>query len=197
MKHNFYKILFISLFIPTVSYSQSGGSAKFFMLEFNSLFGWGGAKTATDATTPSIGTFNLGIGLGVNIKKVTLGLSYDYRMLTQFSDVDATVGNRRGTFISPTSLLFRINFEKIKIGILLINNGTYNLMNITANGKKVVYTNPSGFRFDFIFRKMNKFTPVIFFESVTFSGMNLDGIPSALTSNLIYSSYGAGLKYDF
>lgn len=180
-----------------VAFSQSGEKSKRFLFEFNTLFGWGSSQMASDATVPSIGSFDLGIGAGVNIKKITLGISYDYRILTQFSDVDATVGNRRGTFVSPSSLLFRLNFEKIKFGFLLINNGTYELTNITATGKKVVYTDPSGFRFDLIFKKMSKITPIIFFESVNFSGMQLDGVKATLSGNLNYTNFGAGVKYAF
>lgn len=161
------------------------------------MFGWGSAQRAGDAAVPSIGTFDLGIGLGINIKKITVGISYDYRSLTQHSDINSSVGNRRGNFTSPTSLLFRVNFEKIRMGFLLINNGSYELKNLDVNNKKITYTKPSGFRFDLIFRKMKKITPFLFFESVSFSGMQLDGIDSALSSNLNYSNNGVGIKYEF
>ena len=197
MAFSVFKIIMLILIFPMMAFSQSSGSSKRFLFEINSLFGYGSAKTASDLTAPVIGAFNLGVALGINIKKITLGLSYDYRVLTQYSEVDVTVGNRRGTFISPTSLLLRINFEKIKFGFLIIGNGTYDLTNITANGKKLIYTNPSGFRFDLIFKKFSKLTPLIFYESVSFSGMQLDGVPSAPSSNLNYSSIGGGIKYDF
>lgn len=197
MKFGIIRIIFIVLCLPVTSFSQTGSKSKRFLIEFNTLIGWGGSQIAGDANVPSVGTFGLGIGLGVNVKKFTLGLSYDYRILTQFSDVDATVGNRRGAIVSPTSLLLRINFEKIKFGLLLISNGAYELTNITSSGKKVVYTDPSGMRFDIIFKKMARFTPLLFLETISFSGMQLDGVKSALSSPLNYSNFGAGLKYDF
>ncbi len=192
-----YKIFFLTLFIPIIGLAQAGAKSKRFLIEVNSMFGWGSAQRAGDAAVPSIGTFDLGIGLGINIKKITVGISYDYRILTQHSDVNSSVGNRRGNFTSPTSLLFRVNFEKIRMGFLLINNGSYELTNLDVNGKKIIYTKPSGFRFDLIFRQMKKITPFLFFESVSFSGMQLDGIDSALSSNLSYSNNGVGIKYEF
>lgn len=197
MKLDFMKSVLILLFVPVLAYSQTGSKARRFALEFNALFGWGNSQTATDAKVPSIGSFDLGVGLGINIKKITLGMSYDYRTLTQYSDVDSTVGNRRGTFITPASLFVRLNFEKVKFSLMLINSGTYQLTNIAATGQKVAYTEPSGFRFDVIFKKMKKLTPLIFYESASFSGMTLDGAKAALASNLNYSSFGAGIKYEF
>ena len=185
------------ILIPTLAFSQSGGKSKFLMFEINSQFGWGHSQIAGDASVPTIGSFNLGIGLGLNIKKITLGLSSDYRILTQYSTVDPTVGNRRGDFVTPISLLFRINFEKIKFGFLFINNGSYTLTNKTADAKKLVYINPSGFRFELIFKKIPKVTPSLFFESVDFSAKKLDGINSDLNTKLNYSNYGVGFKYDF
>ncbi|MEK6627281.1 MAG: hypothetical protein AABY53_01540 [Bdellovibrionota bacterium] len=190
-------VLVLIFTFPMMAFSQAGGKSRRFLFEINSMFGYGSAKIATDAAAPTIGSFNLGVGLGINIKKFTIGLGADYRILTQHSDVDPTVGNRRGTFISPTSLLIRINFEKIKFGLLLISNGSYDLTNITANGKKLKYTNPNGFRFDLIFKKFAKLTPLVFYESVNFSGSQLDGVPSVVSSNLNYSNFGAGIKYDF
>lgn len=195
MKFIIYNFIII-LFIPAICFSQSSGGNKRFMFEVSTLFGWGRSQIAGDAQVPSIGTFDLGVGLGINIKKFTIGVGYDYRILTQYSDVDPTVGNRRGYFATP-SILLRVNFEKIKIGIILITDGIYDLTNITANGKKVAYTKPSGYRFELNFKKIKKITPMIYSESFSFSGMQLDGVNSALSSNLVYSNFGAGLKYEF
>lgn len=191
------RIIFLFALFPLHAYSQAGSKTKRFLFEVHSRAGWGSSQIATDANVPSIGSFSVGAGIGINIKKFSIGISYDYRILTQHSDVDSSVGNRRGTFVSPASLFLRLNFEKIKFGLSLINSGTYELTNITGPGQKVIYTEPGGVRFDVIFKKLAKFTPLIFFESANFSGMQLDGVKSALTNNLTYSNFGAGIKYDF
>lgn len=189
--------IFLVMFYSLSGFAQTGAKSKRLLFEVNTLFGWGASQIATDTSPPAIGSFDLGLVAGVNIKKISLGLSYDYRILTQFTDVEPLVGNRRGTFVSPVSVLFRLNFEKIKFGFLLVNSGTYELTNKTAVGQKLVYTKPSGFRFDIIFKKFGKITPVLFYESVAFSGMQLDGLDAPLSSNLNYSNYGAGIKYEF
>ena len=201
MKNIIIRIIILTFFpllgVQALAQSKGADKSGLFLIDFNSIVGWGNSQISTDANVPSIGTFGLGIGLGINIKKVSIGLSYDYRVLTQFSDVNAAVGNRRGTFVSPASLLFRINFEKLNFEFLLISNGTYDLTNITAAGKKVVYTDPSGIRFSIMFKKLARFNPVIFFESVNFSGQLLDGVKATLGNPLSYSNFGAGLKYEF
>ena len=190
---------FTSIFLlnPVFANSQSSSKAKLLLFEVYSLAGWGSSQIATDAKVPSIGTFTVGAGVGLNIKKFSIGVSYDYRVLTQFSDVDSSVGNRRGTFVTPASLFLRLNFEKIRFGIGLISGGTYELTNMTSSGQKVVYTDSSGIRFDIIFKRMAKFTPLIFVETASFSGMQLDGVKSTLASKLNYSNFGAGIKYEF
>lgn len=194
------KILFAALtasLISSISFAQTSGKSKRFLFEVNTLFGWGSSQTSTDVAVPAIGAFNLELAAGFNVKRLSLGAAYDYRILTQFTEVDPTVGNRRGTFVSPVSIFVRLNFEKIKFGFMMINSGTYELTNKTVTDQKLAYTQPSGFRFDIIFRKFSKITPMIHYESVAFSGMQLDGVDSTPASKLTFSNFGAGIKYDF
>jgi hypothetical protein len=161
------------------------------------LFGYGSAKSSNDTSSPTITSLNLGVGLGINIKKFSLGVSYDYRSLSQISDVDVNVGNRRGVFTSPISILLRLNFEAVQFGVLIINSGQYEMLNNTATGQKLTYSKPSGFRFTLNMKKIKKVSPTIFYESVTFSQKELDGVATASSDNLSYANYGLGVRYEF
>ena len=194
------KIVFlVTAFSQTaIAASSSGGSSrKLLLVEVNGLLGYGSSKASTDTSTPTITSVNVGLGLGVNIKSFSLGLSYDYRSLVQLSDVDPNVGNRRGTFISPISIFVKLNFEAVKFGVMIINSGKYELSNTTLTGQTLSYTKPSGFRFSVNLKKMNKVEPTFFYESVSFSERELNGVASSLSSNLNYSNYGVGARYEF
>ena len=191
------KLLFLFTLIPLQAFSQGSTKTKLLLFEVSALAGWGSSQLPSDANVPSIGTFTLGAAIGINVKKISIGVGYDYRTLTQYSDVDPTVGNRRGTFISPATVFLRLNFERIKFGLVLISSGTYELTNITSTGQKVIYTDPSIVRFDLIFKKQKRFTPLIYIETASFSGMQLDGVKSTLPANLTYTNFGAGIKYEY
>lgn len=191
------KLLFFFTLIPLQAFSQGNTKTKLLLFEVSALAGWGSSQLPSDANVPAIGTFTLGAALGINVKKISIGVGYDYRTLTQYSEVDPAVGNRRGTFISPATVFLRLNFEKIKFGLVLISSGTYELTNITSTGQKVIYTDPSIVRFDLIFKKQKRFTPLIYIETASFSGMQLDGVKSTLPANLTYTNFGAGIKYEY
>lgn len=191
--------IFLIIILPCSSFSAESKSSgrRLFLFDVSALFGWGSSKIATDTSVPTIGSFNLGLNAGVNIKKISLGASYDYRILTQYSSIDPAVGNRRGTFVTPVSIFVRLNFEKIRFGLSLINSGTYEMTDKTALGQTLSYLNPSGFRFEVILKKFTRMTPVFFYESVGFSTLALDGTQTSLTNKLTYSSFGVGAKYEF
>lgn len=198
----FFKIIFIlctfAQFAAAATTKSSGAKSRSLLLvEVNALFGYGTSKTATDSSSPVITSANVGLGVGINIKKFSLGVSYDYRSLVQTSDVDPTLGNRRGTFISPISVFVRLNFESVKFGLMLVNSGKYDFTNTTVTGQALAYTKPSGFRFNVNFKPIKKLEPTFFYESISFSEKELDGVASAVTSNLNYSNYGLGVRYEF
>jgi len=189
---------FLVLLVPQILLAAPASKKqRRILFDVTALLGYGSIKTSTDAASPTIGSFTLGVALGVNIKRFSVGLGYDYRILTQHSDVDTTVGNRRGNFTSPLSFFVRLNFEKVKFGFMLINSGQYDLMNATIDGKKVTYLKPSGFRFTVNFKNFKKVSPGLFYESVDFSEKSVDGVSSVMTDKLNYGNYGLGVRYEF
>lgn len=197
IKLHFFKILAV-LLLSTTAWSQTATKQRRILFDVTGLLGYGSATTSTDAAPPAIGSFTLGVALGVNIKRFSVGAQYDYRILTQYSKAEGNSGNRRGTFASPLSFFVRLNFEKIKFGFTLINSGKYDLMNKTFDGKVVSYSKPSGFRFQVNFKSYKKLSPGLFYESVDFSEQSIDGLPpSALNEKLKYSNYGFGVRYEF
>ncbi len=189
--------IFTVLLIGSNAWSATSTKQRKVLFDVTGLLGYGSAKTSTDTAPPTIGSFTLGVALGVNIKRFSLGAAYDYRILTQYSKAEGDAGNRRGTFVSPMSIFVRLNFEKIKFGFVLINSGTYELMNKTFDGKTVSYSKPSGFRFQVNFKEYKKISPGLFYESVDFSEKSVGGINSPLTEKLNYSNYGFGVRYGF
>ncbi len=199
MKFVLCKFIFLISIWPCLSFSAESKSSghKLLLLDANALFGWGSSKIATDTSIPSIGSFNLGLNVGANIKKFSLGASYDYRILTQYSSIDPTVGNRRGNLITPLSVFVRLNFEKIRFGLSLVTSGTYEMTDKTSTGQSLSYLNPSGFRFEIILKKFPRATPMFFYETIGFSTKSVDGFQSALSDKLTYTSFGVGAKYEF
>lgn len=196
VKLHFFKILAV-LLLTSSAWSQTATKQRRILFDVTGFLGYGSAKTSTDTTPPTVGSFTLGVALGVNIKRFSVGAQYDYRILTQYSKTEGNAGNRRGTFTSPVSFFVRLNFEKIKFGFTLINSGKYDLMNKTFDGKIVSYGKPSGFRFQVNFKSYKKLSPGVFYESVDFSERTVDGVPSALSEKLNYGNYGFGARYEF
>lgn len=191
------KLILLFLFAPIMAQAQTAGKQRRLFFDVTGLLGYGSVKAASDAASPTIGSFTLGLAVGVNIKRFAIGVGYDYRILTQHSAVDPTVGNRRGNFASPLTIHLRLNFEKIKFGFVMINSDKYELMNTTSDGKKLIYKNPSGFRFTANFKNIKKLSPMLFYESVDFSERDLDGVASSLADKVNYSNYGLGVRYEF
>lgn len=191
------KFFYLILFLGSTAMAAPSKKARLILFDVSALLGYGSVKLSTDAAAPTIGSFTLSPALGVNIKKFSLGVAYNYRILTQHSSVEPSVGNRRGTFISPMSFFIRLNFEKIKFGVMLINSGQYDLMNSTSDGKKVSYLKPNGFIFTMNLKTFKKTSPGIFYESVDFSDKTLDGAASPMTEKINYSNYGFGVRYEF
>lgn len=193
---HFFKILVVLLF-STTAWSATATKQRLILFDVTGQLGYGSVKTSTDMAPPAIGSFTLGIALGVNIKRFSVGAEYDYRILTQYSTTEVDSGNRRGNFVSPISIFVRLNFEKIRFGFVLINSGKYDLLNKTSDGKTVSYSKPSGFRFQVNFKEYKKLSPGVFFESVDFSEKSVDGINSAPSEKLNYGNYGFGVRYGF
>lgn len=189
-------LFMIILLTPFFALAQAQKQRRIFF-DVTGLLGYGSVKSASDAASPTIGSFTAGLAVGINIKKFAVGVGYDYRILTQHSAVDPTVGNRRGSFSSPLTLHVRLNFEKIKFGFVLINSDSYELMNTTSDGKKLTYKKPSGFRFTVNFKTIRKISPGLFYESVDFAERDLDGIAAPLTDKVSYGNYGLGVRYEF
>ncbi len=194
-----FRLFFFSLIMGQATWAQESSATKqrAILFDIASYLGLGQVKSSTDSTSPTIGSFTLNAALGVNIKRFSLGAETDYRILTQYSSVEAGVGNRRGNFTSPLSLFVRLNFEKIKFGFVLINSGQYDLLNKTSDGKKVSYTKPNGYRFTIHLKNYKKVSPGFFYESVDFSEKNVDGVVSSLSEKLTYGNYGFGVRYEF
>ncbi|MBL7716055.1 MAG: hypothetical protein JNL01_11375 [Bdellovibrionales bacterium] len=162
------------------------------------LAGYGSSVSTADTSQTSVGATNIGTTLGIRIKsKFLVGMSVDYRFVTQFSDYDPTVGNRRGGSLTYVSPLLGFEYKMISVKGILHILGSYTMQNTTATGQKLSYQKASGFRAEMMIGWKFKFKPVLYYESVKFSNQALDGTPTSTQIPVVLTNYGLGLTYPF
>jgi hypothetical protein len=145
-----------------------------------------------------VGTFTLDANLAlVFFDTLTVGVRADYRFITQFTAVDPSVGNRRGSFLSPASPYLGIALGRIYASAAVVMLGDYELTNPTISGDTVKYDSPSGFRVDLKWMRSHGIEPAIFYESVSFARASISGKDSSLANPVTLSHYGAGIVYSY
>lgn len=163
--------------------------------------GMGKVSLPSDSQSPSMGFTNLGTTIAPMFLKgkVGLGLSLDYRFITQFSEVVTTVGNRRGSYMNLVAPTLVLNFKKFRFKIAYHMMGTYSLLNTTLAGESISYSKPSGLHAEMgvALSKSNKFYVTGSMESISFSTKNLDGNSSTLAEPISLNQYAIGIMYVF
>lgn len=162
------------------------------------MLGMGSSVASTDPTKTSVGMTTAGATMGVRIKqKFLLGFAVDYRFITQLSDYDPNVGNRRGNSLTYVSPLLGFELGSVTIKGMYHFMGNYSLQNTTTTGQKLSYEEPSGFRVELMIGLKFKLKPILFYESIKFSKQLLDGTATSTQIPVTLSNYGLGFSYPF
>lgn len=193
------RVLLIFLFLSAFEYSFAATKAprSFFHWEAHVSAGSGTITQVGDTSKPSLGIFNLGIGLGINIRQFTVGVNSDYHILTQFSEVDATVGNRRGTIVTPASAFLSYNFSAASLYAVIITSSSYDLTNTTVSGEKFSYSKASGFRLGATIASFGNYIPFLFHEKLQFKEKSINGSAATLETPLEFTQTGLGVRYGY
>jgi len=132
--------------------------------------------------------------LGLKIKnRFILGVMSDYHVITQLSALDASVGNRRGTYFNMVSPMLGLDLGKAMVRGTLLMMGQYDMQNLTYFNQALTYSGPMGFRAELGWRVKNRFMPYVFFEQASFSKVILDGVEGAANPGLVLQQFGAGI----
>lgn len=124
------------------------------------------------ADAPTLGQAGIGLTGGYRFEEFFGGLTTDFRISGQYSDVKPTVGNARGTrwnIVSPTIGWHRGNLL-IKGDVQFL--GSYRLRNDGPGGATISYTSPIGGRVVGMYRVFEKIHAGLFYELVSFSKQN-------------------------
>ncbi len=166
--------------------------------DFSVLFGYGSSLMNSDPSKTSVGTTTLGFSLAVPIKqKFLIGFASDYHFITQFSNLDPVIGNRRGAYINYVGPM--IGFRSPHFALKVVGHfvGAYSLENLTAVGQTIKYRSPVGVRVEAVILLKQRFKPVLFFETIGFGTQAVDGATGTLTNklNLMQGGIGATIMY--
>jgi hypothetical protein len=200
MKFCLGRVLIIFVYIAAFTAADEAyarDSAKeWYVVEATMLGGQGSSAISTDQQSPTIGTFSFGVTVGIRVRKFTLGVSADYGVATQFSDITAAEGNRRGNFYNYFSPTISLDFGRYFIKLDYQNSGQYVLTNSSMAGETVAYSDAQGIRIQFglsfpSFSKDLDFC--VFYQGISYNRSNISG---PLSEPIQLSVAGVGIAYD-
>ncbi len=155
------------------------------------------SKVSGITNPPTLGQFGLGITAAYNwTSSIFIGVSSDYRLINQYSDLDVAVGNYRGSrwnMASPT-LGFQFGSFVTKIDLQILGN--YELANATATGSKIAFKGPIGGRISISYPFQGSIYLGAFYETLSFKTLNDSASgDSALSQKLTLWQSGICVTY--
>jgi hypothetical protein len=195
-------LLLLITFPCFAEYSRSSSSKKahnlpvYFELQIGTAF----SKAAnTGGTEPTLLAWRAGLTSGLKIfSNLLLGIESEYQTLGQLSEVDASVGNYKGSrwnLISPTlglvfsKWIFKVNYQFI---------GDYYLSKKTAGNADLAYSTPSGWKLTLAYALGPHFHLTAFYESIAFRKLRASNLSDrALDEDFRLWQMGMGLSYVF
>lgn len=166
--------------------------------DFGLNAGKGSAIMQNESESPKVIQYGFGSTLGHEIYGVNLGVSLDYYLVEQLSDVKPPYGNRRGSrqnIASPTLIL---NFLSVTLKFDYQFLGFYKFSNKTSAGSLIKYSDPLGMR---IYLGIDSiFIPGelgIFYESIEYSTETYGKIKRELTNKFTIKQIGLKISFVF
>jgi hypothetical protein len=197
MNLKFYFSIFLVL-VFGISSLAAESKRHWYVLSLESLIGTGSSFASSDSTKANVGFFSAGVNLGLRYRAFSFGLEPEIEILTQFSEVVPSVGNRRGQISVPSALFLQGSFAKIDVKLNIMSGLKYQLENNDLLDRKVIFSKGSGFRASLSFPMFgqNRFSSLsricLWGQSVQFTESSTAGL---LTQPLQNQFFGVGLIY--
>lgn len=185
-----YFIFAIAILLAIPTFAQRGGGGGRFSAGAMLLMGTGKMGNGlADAADRDMLYTPVGLFVGFNIKKIRLGLNYEYMIAGQTAE-PATVGNTNvsGTGTSPGVRLEYYD-GKNSFGLVYRLSDSYSLDKITFAGDKAIYKATGGITVQYMRQIKNKIGFVIDYTTETFSD-------SLTTGNVKWNRIGAGIVFS-
>ncbi len=157
----------------------------------------GYTKVSGLTSSPKLGQFGGGFSLGYFWTDwFFTGISSDYRLINQYSDVDDTIGNyraKRWNLVSPTLgikywiLVFKADFQFL---------GNYTFLNTTSTGSTFSLKSPIGGRASLSAPIWENFYLGIYYELLSFGKTNdsISGV-TTLDPKRKFTQFGLSISY--
>ena len=184
------KIIFCTFYFfifASAAFASSSGSSSLNLHIEASLFSGSSNVSSANDTSPTLNQTGFGLTLGTVLQShYLLGVSSDYRMIEQYSNPNSN-GNMYGSrwnMASPTvgyktdRFLFKLDYQFL---------GNYELKKETYSGSKLVYTNPSGFRFSSDYLLSRNLGFGIYYERISFGAQEVRSPTTAIVSKFTNS----------
>jgi hypothetical protein len=163
-------------------------------------FGYGKVAQSSDSTSPSMGFTTIGATLAYRLGRVVaLGTSLDYKFITQFSDVVASVGNRRGSDLSVFAPTVILDFNSVKLKLAYHLMDEYKLQNVSLSGAYPIYRGGSGIhaKLAIALKKTKKLHLALSLSQYSFSQQDISGNVTTLSNPLTLQEFAIGVLYVF
>ena len=187
-------VFFLIVFLSITGFAQRSGGGKF-SIGAMTLFGTGkmgnGLVGTNNAADRDMLYTPIGLFAGFNLKKIRIGLNYEYMMVGQTTDPGVSGDNiLDGTNISGTGTSPGVRLEyydgKNSFGVVYRLSNEYKLDKVSFAGNPTVYKGSGGISVQFMRQIKNKVGFVIDYTTETFSD-------SLTTGNIKWSRVGLGL----
>jgi hypothetical protein len=173
--------------------------ARSLHLELQGFAGYGNGVLGSETSSPSLGQFGGAVTLGWMPFNETVGIgaTSSYRWVNQYSDVDLTIGNRRGRLFVPIAptLLIRLGSWLIAGDYYLM--GDYEQTVAGATGSLTSYLKMTGFRARVAYSVTMQWMFGLYYERLASDQQQVGTVTTTLTNSFVLTQYGATLSYLF
>jgi hypothetical protein len=181
--------------------SQSGGPTRTYPqlpIYFDATLSQNQAKAKGAGLTAeqTLLSWQMGVTFAIG-GPVFVGLTYDYRTISQFSQASVVDGDQSGKreFFAPTAgvrlynFVFKVDYQ---------TTGDYRLDRKSATGNDIAYVSPKGFRGTFLIDLYRGLGAGLVYESVTYSsGYESGAAPLGFSESLTVTQTGLALSYVY
>ncbi len=190
--------ILLFLFFSFDARAAAAGKTPWYLAHVESVFGYGSSASPVDSVSPVVGSFGLNLNFGLRYRFFGLGLSFSETIVTQFSSVENSVGNRRGQVSSMGNPLVQFSWRSVDLRYVSVISSDYKLTNEGLAGEKIVFSKPNGYKlvlainFPSKNKKFEKLDALIWTSNISYSESKSAGV---LDSKIELNQSGIGLAY--
>lgn len=173
--------------------------ARTFHMELQGFAGYGNGVLGSETSSPSLGQFGAAATLGWMPFNETVGIgaTASYRWVNQYSDVDLTIGNRRGRLFVPVAPTLLIHLGSWLIAGDYYLMGDYEQSVEGPTGSLTSYLKMTGFRARVAYSVTMQWMFGLYYERLSSDQQQVGTVTTTLTDSFVLTQYGATLSYLF